>query len=84
MPALQLTTEQVLDLVRQLPPEGRRSALMALASDGSSTREQRMEFAEEQLRRLCSERGLNWDQMSEDGREELVDDLTHEDRPCQP
>jgi len=43
-----------------------------------------MEYAEEQLRRACTERGLDWDKMSEDQREALVDDLVHEDRPCGP
>ena len=80
MPVIELTTEQVLELVRQLPAEARRRALMALASDATSTREQRRQFAEDQLRRICAERNLNWDQMSEAAREIFIDDLLHEDR----
>jgi hypothetical protein len=79
MPAVELTTEQVLELVRQLPPEGRRTALIELSSDSTGSREQRLEFAEEQLRRLCSDRGLQWDRMSEDEREAFVNDLMHEE-----
>ena len=80
MPAVELTTEQVVDLVRQLPPKDRRKALMALANDATEGRERRMQHAEKQLRQLSSERGLDWDQMSEEQREAFIDDLVHEDR----
>jgi hypothetical protein len=83
MPILELTEEQVVDLVKQLPPERRRAALLALAS-GVSQRQERIKFAEEQLRRVSAERGLDWDKMSEEEREAFVDDLVHEDRPCRP
>jgi TRAP-type C4-dicarboxylate transport system substrate-binding protein len=82
MPTLELTDEQVVDLVKQLPPERQRAALFALAGAAAQRREQRMEYAEEQLRRVCKDRGLDWDQMSEAEREAFVDDLMHEDRPC--
>jgi len=82
MPTLELTDEQVLQLVRQLPPERQRVALLALAAGATQQREQRMKYAEEQLRRVCVERGLDWDKMSEADRDALVDDLVHEDRPC--
>ena len=82
MPTLELTDEQVVELVKQLPPERQRAALLALATGASQQREQRMKYAEGQLRRAGAERGLDWDQMSEDQREAFVDDLMHEDRPC--
>ncbi|MCX7427347.1 MAG: hypothetical protein NTW96_17170 [Planctomycetia bacterium] len=82
MPILELTDEQVVELVKQLPPEHQRAALLALAAGATQQREQRMKYAEEQLRRACTERRLDWDKMSEAEREALVDDLMHEDRPC--
>ncbi len=82
MPTLELTDEQVVELVKQLPPERQRAALLALAEGATQSREQRMKYAEEQLRRACAERGLDWDKMSEDQREAFVDDLGHEDRRC--
>jgi len=84
MPILELTEEQVVDLVRQLPPERQRAALLALAAGAGQRRQERAKYAEEQLRRVSAERGLNWDTMSEDEREALIDDLVHEDRPCRP
>lgn len=82
MASVQLTTEQLIDLVLQLPPEGKREVLQALATDAKSGRADRTAYAEEQLRRLSRERGLNWDAMTEDEREALADDLIPEDRSC--
>jgi hypothetical protein len=80
MPTIELTIEQVLALVKQLSPEQKRSVLMTLAEQGRAQREERMNYAETQLQRLCAERGLDWDDMSEDEREAFIDDLVHEDR----
>jgi hypothetical protein len=82
MPILELTDAQVLELVQQLPPERKRAALLALAAGAGQLREGRMQFAEGQLRRVSAERGLTWDEMSEDQRQDFVDDLLHEDRTC--
>jgi hypothetical protein len=82
MPILELSDAQVVELVKQLSPERRRAALLALASGAAQRRQERMQVAEGQLRRLCTERGLDWDKLSEDQREAFADDLLHEDRPC--
>ncbi|HQU43613.1 MAG TPA: hypothetical protein PK867_12430 [Pirellulales bacterium] len=82
MPMLELSDEQVISLVKQLPPERQRAALLVLAHGATQTRSERMQYAESQLRHLCSERGLNWENMSEEDRENFVDDLVHEDREC--
>ncbi len=82
MAVLELTKEQVFDLVRQMSPAQRREMLLLLAEGGPAPRAQRQELAEGQLRRLCGERGLDWDALNPDQREKFIDDLIHEDRPC--
>ena len=82
MPILELSDAQVMELVKQLAPERQRAALLALAAGAAQRREERMQSAEGQLRRVSAERGLEWDKMSEDQREDFIDDLLHEDRPC--
>jgi hypothetical protein len=84
MPILELTDQQVVDLVKQLPPERQRAALLTLAAGAGERRAERIAYAEDQLRRVCAKRGLTWDKMSEDEREAFIDDLIHEDRPCGP
>jgi hypothetical protein len=82
MPTVELTIEQVLALVQQLPPEQKRSVLLMLAEDARARREERLDYAEAQLRQLCAERGRDWGTMSEDEREAFIDELVHEDRRC--
>lgn len=79
MPNVTLTDDQVIELVRQLPPTQRRALLLSLASDAQARRAERMGYAEERLRLLAAERGLAWETMDEDARELFVDDLLHED-----
>ena len=79
MSVLELTDEQVISLVRQLPSARKRDALLALAQEAEARRDDRMRFGEAQLRRRCAERGLDWDKLSETQREEFVDRLLHEE-----
>ncbi|MFH1908428.1 MAG: hypothetical protein ABIL11_13775 [Chloroflexota bacterium] len=37
-----------------------------------------MAQGEERLRQIASQRGLNWDEMSEDKRDQFIDNLLHE------
>ena len=78
MSVLELTDEQVVSLVRQLPPARRRGALLALAQDASVRRDERLKFGEAQLQKLCAERGLDWARLSETQREEFINRLLHE------
>lgn len=81
---VELTTDQVIDFVQQIPPEEKREVLLALAEQAETSRAERMEYAEAQFRKLCASRGLDWDAMTEAERENFVDDLIHEDRGCNP
>ncbi len=78
MPVLQIGTEQLLELLQQLEPEERLQLLFKLAERAREQMERHRTFAENQLRTMAAERGLNWDTMSEEERESFVDDLLHE------
>lgn len=78
MTVLELTDEQVLSVIGQLPSTKKRAALLALARDAGAHREERMAYAEAQLRQRARERGIDWDTLDEAGREGLVDRLLHE------
>lgn len=82
MPTLNLTDDQVMELITQLPPERKRAALYNLARGVQLQREKRMEYGESQIRKICAQRGLNWEDMNEEARETFIDTLIHEDRPC--
>jgi hypothetical protein len=78
MSSLELSDEQVVSLVRGLPAERKRAALLALALEAQAGREDRLRLGEAQLRRSAAERGLDWDRLSEDDRESFVNTLLHE------
>ena len=82
MATISLTDEQVINLFRQLSPERKRAILLELAEGTQSRLNERMKYAQSQLRKLCKEKGLDWDLLSEEEREAFVDDLIHEDREC--
>jgi hypothetical protein len=37
-----------------------------------------VDYGSQQMRQLCAEPGLEWDSLSEDERQQLVDELLHE------
>ena len=82
MVQLTLEDEQVIALIRQLPPEKRRKIIFDLAAEVAREREALRGKTEDRLRQLAAERGLAWDQMNDDQRLSFVDDLVHEDRRC--
>ena len=79
---IELTTEQLIDFIDQMPPKEKRAVLIALAERTRVGEKERMKYAESQVRQLCASRGLNWDTMTEEEREDFIDDLVHEDREC--
>ena len=78
MPTLDLSVDQVVTLFRQLPPETRHDALLALAENSAADRTTARHKAESKLRAQAAARGQDWDRLSEDERERLVDDWLHE------
>ena len=80
MATLSLTDDQVVELINQLSPERKRAILLTLAEGTQSRRDERMKYAESQLKRLCKEKGLDWELLSEEEKEAFVDDLIHEGR----
>jgi FHA domain len=70
--------EQLREWVSQLAPEHRQLLLMMLTEDDRLQRSARLDFAVSQLRKMCKQRGLDWDQMAEGERESFLDNLIRE------
>jgi hypothetical protein len=79
---IELTTEQIINLIQQMPPGEKLSVIRALAKETPAEREERMKYAESKVRKVCATRGLDWDTMSEDERLYFIDGIVHEDREC--
>lgn len=82
MPVLELSDEQVIELVKQLPPGKKDLVFKHLLSHSWNTWEDLSRYGEERIRELASERGKDWDRMTEEAREDFINDLVHEDRKC--
>src|ERR1700741_3124298 len=70
--------EQLREWVGQLAPEHRQLLLMMLTEDDQLQGSTRLDFAVSQLRKLCKQRGFNWDRMAETDRESFLDNLIRE------
>lgn len=68
---------QIVELVRQLSPEGKRTVLQVLIPDLDQF-EALVDHGDERIRALCAQRGINWGTLSEEERQALIDDLLHE------
>ena len=74
---LEIPESQVIEWVRQLSPKAKRLALKALISRLDEL-ETLVDYGTQRMRSLCAERGLEWDNLTEDERQRLVDELLHE------
>jgi len=70
--------EQLREWVDQLMPEHRQLLLMMLTEDERAQGSTRLDFAVSQLRKLCKQRGSDWDRMAENERESFLDNLIRE------
>jgi hypothetical protein len=76
MPKLELTVNQVIDLVKQLPQKDKFAVLHALNQEtGTRPEDDQSKQEEQQLRALSAKRGLDWDKLSEDDRHILAKKL---------
>ena len=78
MVTLTLSDKQVVELVKQLPSESKQAVLDALIGERELWWDMTVTQGEEKLRKLASQRGLDWDKMPELEREGFVDNLLHE------
>ncbi|MGI2902992.1 hypothetical protein [Tolypothrix sp. VBCCA 56010] len=78
MPTFTLTDTQVLELVRQLPQEQQIEVFKFLLSQNWANWVYLSRGSEEKVRKVASERNQDWDAMTEDEREEFIDEVLHE------
>lgn len=78
MATLSLSDEQVVQLVKQLPPQAKQRVLIDLNAERDAWWQTAAWEGEQDLRRQAQARGLDWDAMPETAREAFVDKLLHE------
>lgn len=75
---VELSEKQILRAVKRLSPEGKQAVLRALIPRLDAS-ERLVDSGEPRMRSLAAERGQQWDSMTEEERESLVDEMLHEE-----
>ncbi len=78
MPNLTLSNEQVIELVKQLPEAQQKEVYKILILGQWRHLEPVFNEGAERARIVAKERGRDWDTMTEDEREEFIDEIVHE------
>ena len=74
---LEVTESQVVEWMQRLSPVAKQSVLRALIPRLDEL-ETLVDYGGQRMRSLCAERGLDWDNLTEDERQQLIDELLHE------
>jgi len=79
MPILNLSNEQVIELIEQLPVGQQVEVFRFLLLQQWEKWESLSHYGADKARLVAQERGFDWDAMTEEEREALIDDVVHED-----
>ncbi|MFO7697612.1 MAG: hypothetical protein R6X16_10720 [Anaerolineae bacterium] len=74
---LTIPESQVVEWVRQLSPEAKLDVLRILVPRLDEL-EALVDYGSRRIRALAAERGIDWDSVTEDERERLIDEWLHE------
>ncbi len=75
-----LTTEKIIDSIQQMPGEDKLVVVLAFAKESMPRRAERMQYLESKVQDVCAKRGLDWNAMSDEERQDFINDVVHEDR----
>ena len=78
MPNLTLSNEQLIELVKQLPEAQQQELFRFLIQRQWGNMEAITDYGSQQAKIVAAERGYDWDTMTEDEREEFIDEIVHE------
>ena len=78
MATVAMSDEEILELVKSLPPEKKYATLVSFAESAQQKKELMFQRAEARMHDVAKRRGFVWEELSEEERIELVNDLVHE------
>jgi hypothetical protein len=74
---LTVPESQLIEWVQRLSPKAKLDVLRALVPELDRL-DALVDYGSQHMRQWCAERGIDWDGLSGDERQELVDKLLHE------
>ena len=78
MPMLTLSNDQVVEIVRQLPTEQQTEIFRFLLLQQWGQWESLSRYGMNKVKIAAEERGFDWDAMTEDEREDFIDNVVHD------
>ncbi|MUG97874.1 hypothetical protein F7734_38425 [Scytonema sp. UIC 10036] len=75
---LTLTNSQIVELVKQLPQEQQIEVFKFLLNQNWANWLYLSHDSEERVRKVATQRGRDWNVMTEDEREEFTEEVLHE------
>jgi hypothetical protein len=75
---VEVSESQVVEWVRQMSPEAKQEVLRVLIPRLDAF-EALVDYGSQRMRALSDARGLDWDNMTAQERERLIDELLHQD-----
>ncbi len=74
---LEIPEPQLVEWLRRLTPAAKQSVLRALIPEMDEL-EQLVRYGDRRIRAVCAQRGMDWDSLDEQARQELIDEILHE------
>ncbi len=74
---LTVPESQVIEWVRQLSPKAKLDVLRTLVPELDEL-EALVDYGGQRMRDLTAKRGIDWDSLTENERQQLIDELLHE------
>ena len=78
MPTLNLTNEQVMELIKQLPIQQQGEIFRFLLLQQWENWEALYSYGHDKIQLIAQQRGYNWYTMTEEEKESLIDEIVHE------
>ncbi|MCJ7584709.1 MAG: hypothetical protein MUO30_08065 [Anaerolineales bacterium] len=74
---LKIPETQLVEWLRSLSPTAKQSVLRALIPEMDEL-EQMVKYGDRRIRAICTQRGIEWDNLSEQERQKLINEILHE------
>jgi len=74
---LEIPETQLVEWVQRLSPAVKQSLLRVLIPEMDAL-EQLLQYGDQRIRDVAARRGMDWDNLNEQGREKLINDILHE------
>jgi len=78
MTQLAISEKEVIEMVKRLSAQGKKKVLKSLILSDLDRFEKLVDYGETKFKELCLQRGINYESLTEEQKEKLIDEILHE------